>query len=113
MSLLPARDAGQIPEWTASDRLRKAREFAALEQTELAGLAGISRATISAAENGRPISRASMRLWALACGVSYEWVETGVHPLGLEPRTHWFRVGRLAEVLSIDSARSVRELVIA
>ena len=85
MSLLPARTAGQIPEWNTSDRLRKAREFAELEQMDLADMAGISRATISAAENGRHISRASMRLWALACGVSYEWIETGCTPRDLNP----------------------------
>lgn len=66
-----------MPEWTLADRLRKARESAGLEQTELAELAGISRATISAAENGARPARATLRLWALATGVPVTWLETG------------------------------------
>ncbi|WP_308188462.1 helix-turn-helix domain-containing protein [Agromyces humatus] len=67
-----------IPQWTIADRLRKARESAGLEQTELAAAAGISRATISTAECGRSVPhRSTVRAWAQVCGVSREWVESG------------------------------------
>lgn len=98
---------GVIPEWTLADRLRKAREAAGYGSRDFAAVTSISRGTISAAENGHSVpTRANMRLWALATGVPFEWLETGeaprpggdggpvVHPLGLEPRTHWIRSGR-------------------
>jgi len=74
---MPTPEAGRVPEWTVADRLRKAREAAGMEQTQLAQVAGISRATISAAENGSRPARATMRLWALATGVPLVWIETG------------------------------------
>lgn len=94
-----ARSANLVPEWTLTDRLRKAREHAGLEQLDLAQTAGISRAAISAAENGRNVPhRSTLMLWALATGVSVEWLETGEAPSeegasdgarskGLEPPT--------------------------
>lgn len=114
---------GSIPRWTMSDRLRKARETAGLGQIELSAKAGISRATISAAENGaRTPSRSVVSMWALATGVSLAWLRNGeepppagdgssvVHPPGLEPGTNWHAT-RFAQVTSIDDARSVREPV--
>lgn len=69
---------GVVPEWTLSDRLRKARESAGLEQAQLSGRTKISRATISAIENGhRRPSRATMLLWALATGTNPVWLERG------------------------------------
>lgn len=113
---MPAPNVGRVPEWTVSDRLRKAREAAELEQKELSEVSGISRSTISAVENGKRPSRATVRLWAMATGVPLEWIERGddflVHPLGLEPRTHCFREGALAEVTPIGEARSSRMLAI-
>lgn len=69
---------GAIPEIQLHHRLRIAREFAGLEQTVFAERTGISRATISAAENGhRAPQKSTVKLWALATGVSVEWLETG------------------------------------
>ncbi|WP_407919309.1 helix-turn-helix transcriptional regulator [Devriesea agamarum] len=63
---------------TLTNRLRAAREYADLGQTELAIKAGISRATISAAENGHSApSSATITVWALACGVDACWLSTG------------------------------------
>lgn len=76
--MMSSLQAGSVPQWTVADRLRKARESAGLEQGELAELAGVSRATISAAENGhRSPSRATVRLWAMATGVPLGWIEQG------------------------------------
>uniref|UniRef100_UPI000A0680C3 helix-turn-helix domain-containing protein n=1 Tax=Humibacter albus TaxID=427754 RepID=UPI000A0680C3 len=75
---MPNVNAGRIPEWSVADRLRKARESAGLEQVELADAAGISRGTISAAENGyRVPNRATLQMWALATGVPLGWIEQG------------------------------------
>jgi transcriptional regulator with XRE-family HTH domain len=80
-SLAPIIGGGSVPTWSVSDRLRKAREHAGLDQDQLARFAALSRATISAAENGRTHLRSSsMRLWAISTGVSLEWLETGEAP---------------------------------
>ena len=69
---------GVVPTITLPQRLRIAREHAGLEQLALAEVSGVSRATISAAENGRTTpSRATISLIAFACGVSREWLATG------------------------------------
>ena len=69
---------GVVPTITLPQRLRIAREHAGLEQLALAKVSGVSRATISAAENGRTTpSRATISLIAFACGVSREWLATG------------------------------------
>ncbi|WP_083288023.1 helix-turn-helix transcriptional regulator, partial [Dermabacter sp. HMSC06F07] len=99
MSIQPT--AGAVPEITLAQRLRIAREFAGLEQTELSERAQISRATISASERGRSVpSRSVLTLWAFACGVDRDWLRTGhkntpspdgegveARPEGFEPPT--------------------------
>lgn len=74
-------DTGRIPQWTLSDRLRKAREHAGYEQREFAAVTSMSRGTISAAENGhRTPSKANLKLWALATGVPFTWLVNGETP---------------------------------
>lgn len=69
---------GRIPEWTMLDRLRKSREDAGLEQSELALRIGLGRATVGNYERGdSPIKRPALLSWALATGVPFEWLETG------------------------------------
>ncbi len=109
---MPAPDAGRVPTWTINDRLRKARESAGLEQTELARVAGISRATISATENGHRPSRSTVRLWAMATGVPVGWIEQGDEwctPRDLNPEPTDF--GFDAVIVSIDDAPRFRTLV--
>ncbi|NYS35952.1 helix-turn-helix transcriptional regulator, partial [Streptococcus danieliae] len=48
MSMQP--DYAFIPQFTISDRLRKAREHARLDQTQLAKRIGISRTSVSSYE---------------------------------------------------------------
>jgi transcriptional regulator with XRE-family HTH domain len=74
-SMIPSRAAGDRPKWRLSDRIRRAREHAGLEQRELAERAGLSPATVSAAETGRAAPHQStLRLIAAATGVSFDWL---------------------------------------
>lgn len=69
--------AAHAPSWTLGDRLRKAREFAGLEQGELATRIGVSRGTVSNYELGhgtRPPKRIVLRAWAAECHVPYAWL---------------------------------------
>ncbi|MEC4837471.1 helix-turn-helix transcriptional regulator [Mycobacteroides chelonae] len=76
-----AYDAGDVPEILVRHRLRIAREHRGLEQAELADLIGVSRNTISNAENGRNEPRKILlNAWALACGVPVKWIENGGTP---------------------------------
>lgn len=70
--------AGAIPPITLGLRIRAAREYAGMDQAELAERAGIARGTISAAERGhRTPQRASLTLIAFATGVDPDWLRTG------------------------------------
>lgn len=110
---MPSPNSGQVPEWTTSDRLRKAREHAGFDQIAFSATTGISRATISAAENGRTQpSRATLRMWAMATGVPVMWIETGCTPWDLNPEPTDYGFDAIATVVDIDSARSLRAPVI-
>jgi transcriptional regulator with XRE-family HTH domain len=68
-------DSGLVPEFTVADRLRKAREYAGLEQNELAERIGLGRTTISNYERGTtPPKRPLLLSWAMATGVSLDWL---------------------------------------
>ena len=70
---------GRIPDITVPHRLRIARETAGLDQNELADKMGVSRGTISNAENGRRIPRKIVvNAWSNATGVPVEWLLDGI-----------------------------------
>lgn len=72
---------GRIPQWTTSDRFRKAREDRKLNQSQMAELTGISRRTISYIESGEKIPGVKeLNLWQMATGVPRKWLETGEAP---------------------------------
>lgn len=75
-----------IPEWTLSDRLRKAREDAGLSQQQLADRLAVSRNTVGNAETGarRPLP-ITIKAWADATGVPLPWLLTGEAPRGYTP----------------------------
>lgn len=74
-------NAGAVPTLSLAQRLRVAREFANFDQTQLAARTGVARGTVSALEQGhRPPSRATLNLWAMATGVSLEWIRNGESP---------------------------------
>lgn len=102
MSDMTIAFTGAVPTITLAHRLRIAREFAGLEQTELADRAEVSRASIVNYEQGHRIPRRIyLRALADATGVDLHWLETGeapsvdeasateVRPKGLEPLTFW------------------------
>ena len=67
-----------VPRWTLADRLRKARLYARLEQSELARDIGIARSSIVNYETGRTSpSRPVLLSWALRCRVPVEWLAHG------------------------------------
>lgn len=73
-----AYESGDEPDILVQHRLRIAREYAGLDQGELADRIGISRNTVGNAENGnvRP-RKITINAWALACGVRASWIEHG------------------------------------
>lgn len=75
---------GAVPEFTIGDRLRKARETLDMEQSPFAELIGVSRGTVSNYERGttQAYKPVVVRAWALATGVSLEWLERGITPGG-------------------------------
>jgi DNA-binding XRE family transcriptional regulator len=74
-------DSGNEPPIEVRHRLHIAREYAGLEQGQLAELIGVSRTTISNAENGRVAARRiTLNAWALACGVPVNWIINGPLP---------------------------------
>jgi transcriptional regulator with XRE-family HTH domain len=66
------------PEWDVADRMRKSLRHADIDVQEMADYLGMSRTSVSAWINGRytPSVR-TLRLWALRCGVPYEWLTEG------------------------------------
>ena len=98
------RGGGAVPQFEIKHRVRLAREYAGLQQAELAELTGMARSGIAAIETGKNHPRrSSISLIAFATGVDRHWLETGETPAGdtdggeavrhqgLEPRTHWIR----------------------
>jgi transcriptional regulator with XRE-family HTH domain len=69
---------GLVPQWTLGDRLRKAREIASLNQSEMAEQIGIARNSIANYEGGKyEPPRPVMIAWAFRTGVALDWLETG------------------------------------
>lgn len=106
--------AGAIPEFSLSDRLRKAREHSGLDQTQLAEAMGVSRGTVSNAERGQHAVRPIViKMWAMSTGVSLQWLETGtapdpegpgaegVHRPRFELGTHWLTHSRSQNVIPL------------
>lgn len=76
---MSAQNEPAIPVWTLGDRLAKARVFADLDQRDMAVYLGMSKAVISVYERDvRPPKLPVLRDWALRCGVSLDWLLTGV-----------------------------------
>src|SRR5215469_3400813 len=69
------------PQWDMADRLRKALRHSGVGVSEMAAYLGVSRESVSNWINGRiHPSVQTLRLWALRCGVSYDWLTDGDPP---------------------------------
>ena len=76
-----ATTGGVIPTLTAQQRLMIAREYAGLNQGELAERLDVSAATVYRAESGRgKTNKRTVMAWAMATGVNLYWLETGKSP---------------------------------
>jgi transcriptional regulator with XRE-family HTH domain len=75
-------------EWDLADRMRKALRTGGVKVNVMADYLGVSRNTVGNYINGHtPPDRRTLRLWAMRCGVPFEWLETGTtseapHPDG-------------------------------
>jgi transcriptional regulator with XRE-family HTH domain len=76
MNEVPAEhQPAAAPEWDLADRMRKALREADIGVQEIADYLGVARNTVSTWINGRiEPSTQTLRLWALKCGVPYEWL---------------------------------------
>jgi len=91
---------GSVPEWTITDRLRKARELTGLDQTQFAEEIGASRGTVSNYERGSKTHQKSVLMtWAMRSGVPLKWLLTGQEPTGTPPETTLIRGSYLSLVL--------------
>lgn len=79
-----AHRTGKVFDFTRGDRFRRARLSAGYDSAQdFAELIGVSRNTVSAAENDRALPRKIViRAWALATGADSDWLETGEVPGG-------------------------------
>lgn len=67
-----------IPMWDVADRMRKSLRDADVGVTAMADYLEVSRNTVGNYINGHTTaSGAILRLWALRCGVSLEWLKHG------------------------------------
>lgn len=72
---------GVIPPITLKTRLMLARDYRGLTQAQLAALIEVGIRSIIRFERGDAVpKRGQMMAWAMATGVSYEWLETGNPP---------------------------------
>lgn len=73
-----ATEANAPPEFNLADRMRKSLREAGLGVGEMADYLGVSRSAVSNWINGRIVPTGpSLRLWALRCGVSVDWLVNG------------------------------------
>lgn len=81
LALVTISPSGVAPQWTVGDRLRKARELTGLDQAAFADEIGVSRNTVSKYERSdKPPRPIVLRVWAVRCGVSREWLVSGIEP---------------------------------
>ena len=68
-------EASPVLEWDLADRMRKALRISGWSVQEMSEYLGVAPNTVSTWINGRNRpSPAAVRLWAMRCGVPYEWL---------------------------------------
>lgn len=68
----------RVPTWRLEDRLRRSADEAGVGVSEMADYLEVSRTSVSNWINGRvrPDTR-TLRVWAMRCGVPFEWLRDG------------------------------------
>lgn len=76
-----ANPVASVPQWDLGDRLRKSLRVAGVPVNAMAEELGLTRVTVGnyLALRTTP-SRSVLRVWALKCGVPFEWLLTGECP---------------------------------
>jgi transcriptional regulator with XRE-family HTH domain len=70
-----------VPQFDLADRMRKSLRHAGLGVQDIAAYLGVGRSTVSNWINGRILpSVQTLRLWAMKCGVDYDWLSGGAPP---------------------------------
>jgi transcriptional regulator with XRE-family HTH domain len=79
---------GGAPQFQLKHRLGLAMEIADIEREDIAAELGVHKNTVANYLRGdtRP-SRSVLRVWALRCGVPFEWLETGRSDVEYGPDT--------------------------
>ena len=73
---------GAIPQFGINHRVKLAREYAGMQQHDLADKTGLSRTSIANMETGRTKPRKkTITIIASATGVDREWLATGNAPV--------------------------------
>lgn len=80
MSEQATTTTASIPTWTLGWRLKRALSWASVGAAEMGDHLGYSKAQISRYLNdkGEPPRDSVLRLWAIRCGVPYEWLAFGI-----------------------------------
>ncbi|NHP18411.1 helix-turn-helix transcriptional regulator, partial [Rhodococcus sp. IC4_135] len=72
---------GAIPPITLKTRLMLARDYRGMTQAELAELIEVGIRSVIRFEKGEAVPKRGQKMaWAMATGVSYEWLDTGKSP---------------------------------
>ena len=75
-------ETGVIPQFGISHRVRLAREYAGMQQSELAEKTGLSRTSIANIERGSNMPRKkSIAAIASVTGVDHKWLAAGNAPV--------------------------------
>jgi DNA-binding XRE family transcriptional regulator len=68
-----------VPQWDVTDRLRKSLRTGKVSVQEMAQLLDVDRKTVGNYLNGRTgPSVATLRVWAMRCGVRFDWLRDGI-----------------------------------
>lgn len=68
-----------VPQWNLADRMRKALTDAEISVQDMADYLEVNRSTVSRWINDSiEPSAQTLRLWALRCGVSYDWLTSDI-----------------------------------
>lgn len=88
-----------VPPLTLGWRLKMAAEFAEVSREELAADLEVHPATITRwfKDKGAPPRTPFIRRIALRCGVSYDWLVTGIAPVGPDDAGTTKRYGQACE----------------